>query len=329
MRTSTPLVVVVLIDALCFTLASAERVSELRGSGKDAPHFMSNTYGFLKSSGDRVGHAVQRILGVQSRLDDMVEDLSGEYGRWQLKQKELLTERSRINRETGLLQAQALKLTSLKATKDRVVGDLQVIGNQRRQSAALEALTRHQWLLEQAGLRHQIQSLMVSIEERQKFRRTSLEVLQNETHAIQQQQRDVQEEVANLNAQIAELQESRAKKRTAAAREHDSLLKEVASVQDEIKALQKELLSQAQLQVEHRRLAAQTAEVVQQREAYERRRVNCTQTLGQMDANIAAAKRSLEDANAAIISCQELDVVNQKLQGQLSECRAASSAGQR
>jgi len=297
--------------------------------GQDAkPHFMANTYGFLKRSGDRVGSAVQRILGVQGRLDDMVEDLSHEYTRWQLRQKELLLERGRLNQEMGLLESQAMKNRMLHMQQDRLSGDLGVQITQRARLAAQETVVRHQWVKEQTSLRDQISDLTVKIEAKQKYRAQRLAAIATATNANQEQHREAQNKIALLNKELSEFQESRVKQMTARAKEHSGLLKTVGALQDDIKALQKELLYQAQLQVEQRRLEAQTREVVQQREAYERSRVNCTQTLSALDASVAAAKRSLEGSNAAIIECQGLDVGNQNLQRQLSECRAASVAGQ-
>lgn len=294
--------------------------------GQPHSHFMANTYSFLKQSGDRVGGAVQRILGVQGRLDNMYEDLSHEQVRWQMRQKELLRERDHINKEMGLLEQQAVKNKVLHARKDRAAGDVATQVQQRNTFATQEEELRRQWSREQEELRDQISNLTAQIASRQKFRVQRLQAIANETNAKQEQHRKLQTEIAKLNTNVSDFQASEVKRQTKVSKDHQGLLKEVGLLQDEIKAMQRVLLGQAQITAEQRRLAAQAAEVVQQREAYERSRGSCTKQLSALDASVAAAKHSLEASNAGIIECQGLDEANQKLQGQLSECRAASVA---
>lgn len=293
------------------------------------PHFLTGADSFLRASSRRVGEAVANVLQVQNSLDDMRQDLSGEYAIWGKKKKDLAAERGHLSEEITKLQTVLLGQGSLREEKVRLETAL---GEQRfttqQITKAREGRVTH-WTLQQDAIRKDIAMLEGQLHASQA---TKVQQIQNATArvvVVQAGNRQLQSEIFATNQQVFELSSILANRTVAFKEEHSLLLSEVAVLQTHIHSLQDDVVGRAKVQLElqrrWKRLAAQAGEVVLQKQELQGARGRCQQELAVMDGQIHVAQQEMQAGTAEFVSCQRLDSEGQTLQGQLNECRAASS----
>jgi len=292
-----------------------------------APHFLNGADSFLRSSSRRVGEAVANVLKVQSSLDDMRQDLSGEYAIWENKKKDLAAERSHLTEEMKKLQTALLGQRSLREEKVRLETSLAEQTSTTMQiTKAREGRVAH-WTLQQVALRKDIAMLETQLNMSQA---TKVQQIQNATArvgVVQARNRQLQSDIFTTNQQVFELSNILSNRTIAFKQEHSLLLSEVAVLQTHIHSLQDDVVARAKVQLElqrrWKRLAAQASEVVQQKQELQAARGRCEKELASIDEQIHAAQREMKVATTEFVSCQRLDSEGQVLQGQLNECRAA------
>lgn len=293
----------------------------------DAPHFASSTYSVLHSSGNRVSHSVQRLLGVQGSLDDLKLDISKEYVLWRAKKKELLVQHSQIEKDIQGHQAKLLEQASLQSLSLRLRTDLvQAV----RMSADLNKThddSRQAWSKRKEALHSQAEALADEIHRAHQARQAALADLHNKTDATRKRQLDLVAEIMAANKSIADLEEKRAKHTVATSREEGDLLQQVGAQRRDKERVRTALEAQRKLQWEHDRLAEQAHEVVKKREEAEQQRLDCDEALRRMNAQLAALVTSLQHYNGKIRRCQLVEAENTELLGKVNKCKAAIAAG--
>lgn len=291
------------------------------------PHFAASTYGVLQSSGDRVSHAVQRILGVQGSLDELKEDLSTEYERWKGRKKELLAQRVLLENEIKVREAALLEQNSLREMATRLRGDLALAKHVTAGVNQTQKQKRAAWATSQEAYRKEIQELLDEINSTHETRQATLVAIHNNTNALQKREWALAAELMASNTTIAEFEEARAKHMIVTSREQNELLKEVAKWQSKKDKISNALMAQHKLQWEHDRLADQAREVVKRRNEIELDRLDCDAKIQQMNSHLTATSKAMQDDTAKLRRCQLMQADNAALQGKANLCRAAARAG--
>lgn len=293
-------------------------------SSVDAHSAMANTYGFLRTSSDKVGSAVSNILGIEGSLEDMNKDLNEEYKRWIHKKKVLLAEQGKLQSETSRLKDVLLEQKAMREEKKRVEGETEIREVENNKQNATNQAEEARRKLEKQEMEEEIQNLILMTENIQRIKQERVDAANNKTATLKEENRGLQQEVFDRNKDVIDLETEAAKNFTANKEIVSGLLSQVETMQNSIHALEKQLVAQAQLEEEvqrsRERLAAQTAEVVRQRQKLTEAQDKCDINKKKMEAAIEAEKNALAEANKQMVECQNIDAENQQLQRQLNEC---------
>eukprot|EP00927_Polykrikos_kofoidii_P050589 TRINITY_DN44481_c0_g1_i1.p1 TRINITY_DN44481_c0_g1~~TRINITY_DN44481_c0_g1_i1.p1 ORF type:complete len:406 (+),score=54.29 TRINITY_DN44481_c0_g1_i1:182-1219(+) len=289
-------------------------------------HFLTGADAFLRGSSRRVGQSLSSIIGTQSSLDDMKQDLAVEYDRWQTKSRLLTEQRSKLQAEAEKLRGELLEQRSLKEEKLRLEGELAMARDESRVARVHRASAKHVWPLERKMLisdTEQIEKQMAATMTESAHR---VAVATNRTSELMGRNRNTQTIIYHLNQQAVQLEFAITNRSLESKKEQAYLLSNVASLQAELHNLQDDVVARAKVQLEiqrfSRRLSAQAGEVVVQKEQLQHAKATCEKEIASVNAEISRAKQILSAATAEIARCQGLDAENQRLQGQLNECRA-------
>lgn len=294
------------------------------GGGED--NAMASTYGFLRTASNNVGNTVEGVLGVEGSLTDMKKDLDVEFTRWMGKKKVLLADRAQLNSEISRLKGSLLQQKEMEEEKKRVAGDvaLQKAENEKHGAANKEREAKRK--LDKKVMDEDIEALKCQTKTIQQAKQDRVDAANKKTAVLKEQNRLLQERVFELNKDVTKLTTTASKQSIQNKDTTSTLLAKVEAVQKQINGLEKELLAQAQLeetvQRSRERLATQSSETVKQREKLVQAQDACSTNKKKMVSDIEASKRSLNDANAQMMQCQNLDGENQNLQTELNQCIA-------
>jgi len=310
----------------CLGSAESETALPAGDAGRVWPASVNTADGFLRSSSKQIGEAAANALAVQSSLDDMRQDLSGEYDRWQVKQKALMDERGRIEAEKSKLEAQLLQQKSLSEEKVRLEGELNLQRAQSAKAVADIAAADQRWVAQNASLKKDVDLLEKQMEVIGILKLRHENTNSQKNSELQSRNAAVQQDIFHLNQQVFNLKDMLAHQNILTKEEHSGLINQVEALQKNIHSLQDEVVERAQVQLEierhWKRLSAQAEEVVKQKENLQLTRKNCEAELFSFDKKIQAAQADFKAANVQMRQCQDLDAKTQQLQGQLNECRA-------
>jgi len=290
-------------------------------------HFMTKTQDMLADTGQRMGDTIGSVLGVQSALEEMQMDLGGEYSRWKEKSAAFDQQRKQMLRESQQLEKTLRDQKSMSEEKVRLEGELKFHENQGFvvSSASHERQTRR------AIERQRLQAVVDGLESQLKASQVkSHEILAAEARAqalLWDRSRGLRQRIADLSLQVQQLQQELAAQSLTASRQESALLAEGQAQRERIRTTQKALVAQARLRAEQEEVAAQTRRVIAEREALKTAWSNCTGELRGLDEQIGSAKQRLEDDARELMVCQAVDADNQRLQGQLTKCKALQWAG--
>jgi len=287
---------------------------------------MANTYGFLRSTSDQVGQAVQGVLSVQNNLEEMRKDLASEYGLWQSKKKVLVSDNDRLRSEIARLQAARQDQRSMQEETLRLQSELGFHTAASVKAQQETAGARQRWANQKVALNQEIVQLEGKIDLAQKQRSTQALAATDRSAAIRSQNLKLQQQIFDLNQQVLHLQQEAAKQRLEAGQKRNEMLAEINTVQGQIRNLQEQLVEQAKqrqmVQLARERAAKQVEQTAKQRQELQQARTNCDATVLQLEKQVALAKKSLGAVNLEIQQCQALDAQNQVLQEKLNECNA-------
>jgi len=285
---------------------------------------MASTYGFLRTASNNVGNTVEGVLSVEGSLTDMKKDLDTEYDRWMVKKKALLADRDKLNSEKARMNAALMQQKQMREERDRVAGDVaeRKVENEKLAAANKEEGAKHKFA--KKGMEADIDALKCQTKTIQQAKQDTVDAANKKTSVLKDQNRILQDAVFKLNKEVAKLTVESTNKKIKNKESVSDLLSKVEALQKQIHGLEKELVAQAQLeetvQRARERLVTQSSETVRQREKLTGAQSKCMDTKKRMVIDIEAAKRSLNDANAHMMQCQNLDGENQKLQTKLNEC---------
>lgn len=288
-------------------------------------HFLTNTYGFLRSSGNNVGSAASSMLSIQTSLDDMQKDLTGEYDMWAQKQKSLTGERSRLTNEIAQLQRERLEQRAMGEEKLRLQNTVNLYQAEVQHATDNINVARQKWGLQRAAMDKDNQILVRHLEESQQMKVARVAAAQQTLSQTRDQNRVLQRDIFHLNRQNLQLQATINSQNVSNQMEASKILKKIQVVQTQLHSLQEDMVSQAQLQqqVENAktRVSVQLSETTKQQKALEQYQIDSVEQLRKADIVILEAKASLNQANKDMIDCQNVDGVNQQIQSQVSQCK--------
>jgi len=317
---------VALLGALMPRMAGTMKQPAPPAAAPSGENAMANTYGFLRTASNNVGNTVEGVLGVEGSLTDMKKDLDEEYKRWKAKKKVLLGDRDGLNSEISRLKAALLQQKQMKEDKDRIAGEIAAKKAENEKVAAANKEAEAKRKLDRKGMEEDIDALKCATKTIQQAKQAKVDAANQKTAIIKEANRVLQEQVFKLNKDVNTLATASAKQDISNKGKVSALLAKVEAVQKQIHGLETELVAQAQLeegvQRARERLAIQSAETVRQREKLTQAQAQCMGNKQKMVADIEGSKSRLNDANAQMMQCQNLDGENQKLQTKLNECIA-------
>eukprot|EP00928_Gymnodinium_smaydae_P055766 TRINITY_DN39247_c0_g1_i1.p1 TRINITY_DN39247_c0_g1~~TRINITY_DN39247_c0_g1_i1.p1 ORF type:complete len:336 (-),score=111.12 TRINITY_DN39247_c0_g1_i1:39-1046(-) len=321
------LLTVPLLLATCFLGTAGAPLAE----ASEAPHFLAGTESFLRSSSRRVGLAAASVLGVQNRLDDLRKDLSGEYGSWQKRKRELAEERSLLQQELATANARLFERSSVVEEVKRLNLELERLRAAGAQARATSTAAKDRWRVEKLAMTAQLGRLETQVTQTQAEKLRRVAKASEAVSQVRSRNRKLQSEIFKLNQQAVRFGEVYANQTVFYKRKHSGMLSEVSQLQKDIHALQAEVVNKAQVQLDiqrtMRRLANQAQEVVTQKQQLVQARATCDQSLEKLDHEIMAAQREFRSASAEMVVCQRMDAEGQALQVQLNECKMTHGAG--
>lgn len=302
------------------------------GSAKVAPsqplpvstHFMELTYGHLRSGSNRVGTALSNLLEVQSSLEEMQEDIAGEYDRWQQKKQALGSERSNHEKEIARLQAVLKEQVSAREEVKRLQGEVSMQTQWSANMVASHTEARRRWQVENVTSNQTLASLALKIDLTDATKVGRMTEITNVTHQCQELNRGMQQQILTLNGQVQQLEDVRSKINAASQLTHSKLLEHIKIIQDGMHSLQVKMIDQAKLRMDQRRLSGRANLLVKQREAVMSFTSACDVKMEEIDRQIAGIKKSMSDFRAKAQLCQVTDAENQGVQAELNRCRSAN-----
>merc|ERR1719159_632980 len=118
-----------------------------------------------------------------------------------------------------------------------------------------------------------------------------------------------------MNSEVEGLKKQENENKVSAAERKKQLLSQIAAVQAEVNTHQMEAVEQAKMKQElegyRRQLAAQIDQVNGQKTSYQQLQVGCVASKRHAEGEIGLAKSALEQSNAAVRACQDVDAQNQ------------------
>lgn len=300
--------------------------AERKPEGK-AKRFMAQTQTMLRDSSNTVGQAVAGVLSVQSGLDEMKEDLAGEYALWQQKQLAFARDKERLTGEVKRLQAAIAIHNSFREEKLRLQGELALHEAESTATNMANDQVRLRWKMQKQQSELEIQRLEVELNASQTLHSLQVAALLNRTNQHRDDNQDLQQRILRLSVKVRKIENVMSNQSVASKREQSELLAKVQALQEEIHGLQKEMVFQAQLRAEQQGLEEQTNEVIAQREEIKAAWNGCAEELKKLDSLIGSNKGALVSASRQLVACQGLDAENQRLQDRVNQCRAEHRSG--
>lgn len=284
--------------------------------------FMAQTEATLRNSGNTVGQAIQSVLNVQAGLDEMKEDLAGEYALWDQKKAAFARDKDRLEKEVARLQNTVNQHNALREKKSRLMETLALQLAENRAAEKAYDQVRLRWKLDAEQAEQGIQRLELQIQRTHEMQQLSVanEVKAASKHRSKNQ--DQQKKIMNLTVEVRNMEDTLSNHTISAKKDQSEILAKVQQVQQEIHALQGDMVQQAQLEAQQQELGEQTARVIAMRESIKRAWSGCNDDLKKLDSRIASNKAALENANKEMVACQDLDAENQGLQERINQCRA-------
>jgi len=280
----------------------------------------------LRTSGETVSSAVQRILNVQGSLDDLKEDLSTDYRRWKAVEKDLTAKKQLIEREIKAQEAMLLEQRSLQEKAARLRGDLALAKHAGAVQNQTQAQKREEWQKKQEALQEQIQALLDETNATERASWATIQETRNRTNVLRQNGSSAGQQALKANATATEFEEARAKHSIASSREQAVQLKALADVSRDKSRVSIALQAQSQLQWEHDRLAEQAHKVVMHREEIAKSRVDCDAKVRKLHDKLEETAQAIKDDAANIRRCQQMQAENSVKQERANECRLSSAS---
>jgi len=299
-------------------------VVEASAAPAPEPHFTTGTYGLLRSSGDRVRVAVQRVLGVQGSLDELKEDLSAEYRRWKTKQQELVARRQQAQLQIQQRQAALLQQRALADKAGRLRGDLAVLAHASRSQNETQRQRREAWEKKEKSLRGEIHTFLKEVESVRQESWATVTAFHNHTDALRKNGSAAAVDAIKANKTIREFEEARARHVFNTSREQSALLKELLGWQKQQGTVKHALQVQAELQWEYGRLADQAHEVLKRRENVHVGRQSCDAAQDKLHEELTESSEAMQEDTKGLRRCQLQQALNQQMQNRANECRAAA-----
>eukprot|EP00747_Dinoflagellata_sp_TGD_P163300 gnl/TRDRNA2_/TRDRNA2_181830_c0_seq1.p1 gnl/TRDRNA2_/TRDRNA2_181830_c0~~gnl/TRDRNA2_/TRDRNA2_181830_c0_seq1.p1 ORF type:complete len:326 (+),score=96.98 gnl/TRDRNA2_/TRDRNA2_181830_c0_seq1:82-1059(+) len=294
-------------------------------------HFMSNTYGFLRSTSDNVGSAVSSMLSIQGNMEEMKRDLNGEYALWMKKKRNLADEHDRLASDIAHMQAALDEQHGMREEKLRLQGVLEFQKQKTAQTMEETNQKRKVWAQALSDVNKDITMLEKQIEEGHSSKLGHVSDVSKRTSELRDQNRFLQDQIFHLNEQNVHLETTTSQKKVEIGQIHSGLLAQIDSIQKQIHSFQDEVIAQAQLRTEvlgyRHRVSAQMKQTEDQRSRLTTLQSSCTASLKEIEDKILTAQAKLKNANEELVGCQELDGENQKIQRALNQCKAVTKAG--
>jgi len=281
-------------------------------------HFMEQTYGHLRSGSNRVGSALQNLLEVQSTLEEMQEDMSGEYSRWEQKKQGLTTEKSRLQQEMVNLRETLKKQAAAREEAERLRGALALYSQYSHKTTLLRSEAQIRWHAEQASANKTIDALLVKLNNTGDYKVERVQEIMHVTQQCQEQNRAMQQQILTLNGQVQQLEDVRGRLNADSQSVHTKLLEKIKVLQDGMHSLQLKMIEQAKLRMDERRLSGRTSLLVRQRESIQNFEGACDKKLEDLDKQIASIRGSMSSLRSQAQQCQVTDAENQELQAKLT-----------
>jgi len=277
----------------------------------------------LRSSGSKVGAAVQHMLQVQGHLNSMRDNLANEYSRMKNEDKDLHGERDQLETKVNGLKADLVKQETLRAELTRLRKDLEAAieeGKQlhERQKAANGDEQYH------ATLKQVISSLQKELEEGRASRSEALKKVRDQAVEAMRDQVDLQNRTQQLTDLMQQTEAERKQQHAAFLAEKEKLLQKANETNSQLTDIKKELHLQSEVLKEQRRLQARAQEVARERQALEAQRADCSHDIQEGNARVAAIARAFRKDTEELRRCQAMDADNQRIQAEINQCRAAT-----
>lgn len=311
---------------LCWALPALALGAVRQKQPYEDKHFMANTYGFLRSSSDSVGEAAKSTLQVQSSLDELRKDLSSEYAKWMEKKKQFAAENERLRSSIARLQQERDAQSSLREKKLRLEGEL---GAQRTSTTrALNDGQRVRTATAEVNrtLQDQIATLRRGIMEAQQNKTKQDATIADASTATKGDNRKLQAVVLALHRQIQDLDAEAKSHQGEELEKQRALSDQLDAVQAKLSIFQKQMVEQAknkhEVEAYKQRVINQDEQLLVTRKSTQSLRDQCMASQQAAEGQVAAAKHSLMQSNAAMKQCQEKEAQNQLLMGSLNKCLA-------
>lgn len=289
-------------------------------------HFIANTYGFLRSSSDNVGNAAQGILGVQTNLASLSQELEKEYGAWIQKKTSLVGENDGLRSEIAHLQGLLQEQNSLHQEAQRLQDEIALEKKATAELSAKIQLAQQGWTQEKDGYFAAVSKLEQQVENTRLDQSNKAKAAHEEYNSIKDQNRGLQQQIFQLNSELLEMQNAASKRRVEAGQRRAELIAGNEVQQTSLHGLQAQVVAQAQLQQEIRsyqhKVGVQIDERVNQLKMTTDLQASCKVQISQIEDSIKVAQSGIEQAKKAIMDCQTIDAQNQQAQGILNQCLA-------
>jgi len=313
---------------MAFSEAAVHRSSQ--PTSVEDKHFISNTYGFLRTSSDDVGKAAQTVLGIETNLDDLSKELDREYNTWIGKKEALVAENNGFRNGIASLQGTLQEQRSLHEEELRLQSELAAVQLEIKGFATTRAHGTQAWQQEENDLTIENQRLEQQIQAKRWEQSQKASAAVTKFNGIKDQSRALQQQIYTLNNEILTMQQAASNRRVENGKAHSSLLEQNAALQKEMQGLQSKVVVEAQLQQEIRsyekHVGAQIDERVTQQKMTLKLQDQCNFKIEALETQVKAVQAGLTQSKKEMQACQALDAENQKAQGILNQCLAEKRA---
>lgn len=291
--------------------------------------FMHKTWGFLRSSSDKVGSAAADVLALQQNLQELQENVNVEYTAWGETKAALLKDNEQLRNTkahlTGELQQQAalhLELTRLQETLAESDKALAWEHKSLEQQVAQWNAEKQVLAKSVADIEAQIKAVAAQQLAEKKAAAAALKQLREANKEQQLLVLERNKELLKQNNALAEL-------KIDAGRNQSKLIQTNKESMQEIERLQKEVVQTAQVQHAllslKARVGAQVDQKVQQEALATQLEKQCQEDADSLDAQIKEVAKQKTEFRQEMNVCQAMDGENQRLLNEVNACHAKNA----
>jgi len=287
---------------------------------------VSIAHRFLRTSSNSLGSAIDKVLNVQGSLDEMENELTGEYNKWKSRERALVGERDKLRADRARLQAMLSDQKTLQEKEYALQNEHAMLRLETEKAMSDHKEARTTWATLRQALVQEVHELESQTPGTQGAAAWAETTAANQTSQIRADNHDLQLHIGDLSAQNQQVQNNMTERAAKFKVNRENLLTKIQTVQAQIHSMQGELVLKARLSQEaqalQQKLTLQATALARMQQDTIDYQAKCTANSTNLENQIRTVFQEAATAKKDYSACQTVEGENQVLQGRLTSCNS-------